>query len=778
MNETTKSRRVSMLLGAIVVIGGGAFWVSWVVSVKPYPNQPVHSTIEALGAISAIFMGIIMIQQRWTLGSERDLFFPALGFLAMGVLDGFHAACPPSTPNSSFVFLHSIAGLAGGVGFVLVWRSGWLNRTRWRWWISGAVVGVALLVGGLSLALPELLPPMGDGIKFTPVAIAINRLAGVLFLIGGLHFGRVFFRSGRIEEYLFVLLALLFGAAGLVFEFSRLENYEWWFWHMLRLFAYLVVLLFLFRTNQAAHRMMTESEERFRVLFENAADAFFLSDLNGRFLNVNQAACTGLGYTRAELLALSIADVDVNHDHDKVAAIIAGLAGKEPETLETDHRRKDGDTFPVEVRVRTFGSGQRSWCLSLARDVTERKRARAEKAALERQLWHAQKLESLGVLAGGIAHDFNNLLMTILGNADLALDELPTASPVRSDLREIIKATNRAGELANQMLAYSGKGRVFVTPIDANQLVEDIGQLLAVSISKKTVIKYQLTPNLPPFDGDVTQINQVIMNLITNAAEAIGDASGVITLSTGAMRCDREYLDDINEVLRAGLDEPLAEGLYTYFEVADTGIGMEAEIIEKVFDPFFTTKFTGRGLGMSAVLGIIRGHKGALKIASAVSEGTTFKVLFPTPERPEDTCAVGLEDETETEGDWRGSGTILVAEDEEEVRAVASRMLRRLGFDIVTAADGREALTVFRDRGEEMVCVLLDLAMPRMDGEEAFHLMRRLRPGVKVILCSGYSEQEAQGLFASKSPAGFLQKPYTMAGLKEKLNDVLAPGEA
>ncbi|MCP4301275.1 MAG: PAS domain S-box protein, partial [Gammaproteobacteria bacterium] len=252
--------------------------------------------------------------------------------------------------------------------------------------------------------------------------------------------------------------------------------------------------------------------------------------------------------------------------------------------------RKAHDELEMRVEERTVELAKANEAL---RDkIAESKQAEEEKLALERQVLHAQKLESLGVLAGGIAHDFNNMLMSILGNADLALDVLSPMSPARGNLREIEKATRRAAELAKQMLAYSGKGRFVVEPIDAGGLIEEISHLLEVSISKKVVLKYNLAENLPTFDGDVTQIRQVFMNLITNASEAIGDKSGVIALSTGAMDCDRAYLDDVNEVLRAGLHVPLREGRDSYCGVGDTGCSTGAPTFEKVSDPFCTPKST------------------------------------------------------------------------------------------------------------------------------------------------------------------------------------------
>jgi len=427
--------------------------------------------------------------------------------------------------------------------------------------------------------------------------------------------------------------------------------------------------------------------------------------------------------------------------------------------------------FELSISVR----GQRnddSRFVMLARDVTDRRAAEQGKIALERQLQHAQKLESLGVLAGGIAHDFNNLLVGILGNADLALDETSPVSPIRRNLKEIENAAKRAADLANQMLAYSGKGRFVVEPIAIGELVQEMAYLLEVSIPKKIVLKYNLADGIPTFDGDATQVRQIIMNLITNASESIGSSSGVIAVSTGIMDCDRDYLDSAVSTPVGGQDGPLPEGVYIYFEVADTGSGMDHATIEKIFDPFFTTKFTGRGLGMSAALGIVRGHKGVIRIYSESGKGTTFKVLFPA--NPDSIAKLTTrEDDVDADLDWRSAGTILIVDDEQTVRTVGKHMAERFGFDVLLAADGIEALELFRENREDIVCVLLDLTMPRMDGEEAFREMRRIDPDVAVILCSGYNKQDATQRFAGKGLVGFMQKPFQLSTLRETLQSVL-----
>jgi len=397
-------------------------------------------------------------------------------------------------------------------------------------------------------------------------------------------------------------------------------------------------------------------------------------------------------------------------------------------------------------------------------DITARKRAEEERAKFEAQMQEVQKLESLGILAGGIAHDFNNLLMAILGNADLALLALSPASPARPNVEEITRTSLRAADLCRQMLAYSGKGRFVVSRYDLSEIVREMTQMLEVSVSKKAVLRYTFEADLPAVEVDATQMRQVIMNLITNASEALGDRSGYISVSTGVMECDRAYLAE------SYLDDKLPEGKYVYLEVADTGFGIDEETRRRIFDPFFTTKFTGRGLGLAAVLGIVRGHQGAIKVSSKVGQGTTFKVLLPARE-----WALGEREPSPVPSvkPVSGGGTILLIDDDLEVRDVGSQMLERLGFKVLTAAHGREGLKVFQECGGAIDCVILDLTMPEMGGEEVFHELRRLRRDVRVILSSGYNEQDVIQRFAGKELAGFIQKPYRVANLQEILNRIL-----
>jgi CheY-like chemotaxis protein len=292
-----------------------------------------------------------------------------------------------------------------------------------------------------------------------------------------------------------------------------------------------------------------------------------------------------------------------------------------------------------------------------------------------------------------------------------------------------------------------------------------MAHLLEVSVSKRAVLKYRFAPDLPAIEGDATQLRQVIMNLITNASDAIGDRSGVISIATGLMYADAAYLRT------AYMDDGLPEGDYVYLEVADTGIGMDPETAARIFDPFFTTKFTGRGLGLAAVLGIVRGHRGAIKLYTEPGRGTTFKILFPAAGSEPAGAPVGI---AEASPPSAAPAVILVVDDDETVRSVTRRMLEQAGHTVLVAADGHQALDVYRQRpGIDLV--LLDMTMPRMDGEETFRELRRVDPGVRVILTSGYNEQDATERFAGKGLAGFIQKPYRPQDLLEKVRAALQP---
>lgn len=406
------------------------------------------------------------------------------------------------------------------------------------------------------------------------------------------------------------------------------------------------------------------------------------------------------------------------------------------------------------------------WVAILRRQVrrqTALLRAQYEKdAALERHLQESQKLESLGVLAGGIAHDFNNLLTAILGHASLGKEDTPLHTPLHESFDQIEKAGERAAELCRQMLAYSGRGRFVIAAVDLNALIREMAELLRASVSKKAMLSLALCPSEPSVAGDSTQVRQVVMSLVINASEALGDKEGLVTVATGVSPGTRAELDSMQ------LGKGLPECEYAFIEVRDTGAGMDAQTRARIFEPFFSTKFAGRGLGLAAVLGIVRSHQGALKVTSAVGQGTTFRLLLPATARPSAKPPTAGRVTSESL-----RGMVLVVDDEESVRHTVQRMLESAGCQIVTARDGAEGVEKFRESPESYAAVLLDLTMPRLDGLETLRALRKLRPEVRVLLMSGYSEADALSRFAGEALTGFLQKPFTPTALRRKLESVL-----
>lgn len=515
-----------------------------------------------------------------------------------------------------------------------------------------------------------------------------------------------------------------------------------------------------------AEEALRESEEKLRLIIEHAPLAVAMLDREMNYLVTSQRWVQYFHSGADSIIGRCFHEVFGGFlPENWIEACARGLSGIPERSERSMYTRASGaaDWLKWEIHPWRCVTGHIDGIILFVEVITDRVRAEEEQRRLEAQILNAQKLESLGVLAGGIAHDFNNLLMSILGNADLALLDLSPVSPARDNVRDIERAARRAAELCKQMLAYSGKGRFEVQVLHINELVEEMAHLLEVSISKKAVLKYYFADNLPPIEADPTQIRQIIMNLITNASDAVGDKSGVISVNTGAIECDETYLRE------TFLDEQLPPAFYVYFEVADSGCGMDAETRQRIFDPFFTTKFTGRGLGLAAVLGIVRGHRGAIKVYSEPGKGTTIKVLLPAADKPIDMSRR----EQANARTWRGNGVVLLVDDEESVRAVGKRMLERIGFEVLTASDGREALVLCQQRGPEISCVLLDLTMPHMDGEETFRELRHRQEGIPVILTSGYNEQEISDRFAGKGLAGFIQKPYQTAQLINKLREVL-----
>ncbi|MBM4067931.1 MAG: PAS domain S-box protein [Planctomycetes bacterium] len=515
---------------------------------------------------------------------------------------------------------------------------------------------------------------------------------------------------------------------------------------------------------------LTVATQAMDAIIQAAPLAIYTLDPESKVHSWNQAAESIFGWAAAEVIGQYLPMVqDPEHRAEAMRLHERLRAGQTVINHETKRVRKDGRLIDVSLSAALIrdAHGNETGIMALADDITTRKRAEAERQRLMAQVQHGQKLESLGVLTGGIAHDFNNLLTAILGNAGIALMQLSRESPARPTIQEIETASLRAAELVRQMLAYSGKGQLIVQPLCLSRIVEEMAHLLQAVISKKAVLRFDFAAHVPSITGDATQIRQVVMNLITNASDALAESTGVIKLRTGIMFADRDYLSTTY------LPQDLVENYYAYLEVADTGCGMDAATMERIFDPFFSTKFTGRGLGLAAVLGIVRGHHGAIKIDSQPGKGTTFRVLFPCT----DQTSASSETAARPSEPWRGKGTILVVDDEEVVRTLAARALQMSGFEVIQAADGKQALQIIA-ADVRLVLVLLDFSMPHMNGDESLRELRKLKPNMAIVLMSGHPESDLADHFAAGDLAGFVATPFRPMEVIAAVRRALEPDQA
>jgi len=508
----------------------------------------------------------------------------------------------------------------------------------------------------------------------------------------------------------------------------------------------------------SAQDVAKATAREWETTFEAMSDSVVIVGKDGLVKRCNRAASRLFGEPINEIVGQRCPYIELGTDRaSENCPLVRMIESRQRETTE---KQVDGRWLRLTSDPLIDEVGDITGAVLTMVDTTEERQAKQDRRNLEKQIQQTQKLESLGILAGGIAHDFNNLLLAILGNTDLALEDLSTHSPIRLNIQIIQEAAKRAEKLTNQMLAYSGRGVFEIRLVDLNGLTRGLSFLLDSSISKKANLVTKLGSSLPKIKADPAQLQQIIMNLITNASEAIGENNpGVITVSTGIEKCSRKYL------AKSYLDTKPAEGEYVYIEVADTGCGMDEGTLSRFFDPFFTTKFAGRGLGMAATLGIVRGHDGAIIVDTELGKGTTFRVLFPaTAEKDEEQKPAG---EITSQDKWKGTGTILVVDDEELVRQLAVTMVERFGFETLEASDGQEGVDVFRNNADEITCVLLDLTMPEMDGGEACRAIHKIRGDVPVVLSSGYAEAELLKLFGDFGMAGFIQKPYEMGKLRK-----------
>ena len=502
--------------------------------------------------------------------------------------------------------------------------------------------------------------------------------------------------------------------------------------------------------RKSAEQALATSENRFRDLLERQGEGFAATDESEVFIYANPVAETIFGVPPGGLAGRSLLDFLGEAE----AALVAHQTGLRKaggrSTYDIQIRRPSGEprTIQVTATPRAAPDGGYGGTIGVFRDITDTR-------AMEEALRQTQKLESLGLLAGGIAHDFNNLLTAVMGNLNLAQSLVPEGAPAAPFLEKVERTVLRAADLTRQMLAYSGRGQFQVAPLDLNQVVRDIVHLMKVSIPKTASLRFHLSKGLPPIEADAAQIQQVIMNLVVNAAEALEDREGMIIVGTRVLEL---------ETAAPPLFLPakdLQPGRHVVLDVSDTGCGMGPEVQARIFDPFFTTKPSGRGLGLSAMLGILRGHGAGIRIRSSPGRGSTFELFFPA-------CAGELPPPApwDPAPETAMSGCVLLVDDEEVLREATGAALEAMGFEVLTAVDGAQALERFEAEAGRIRLVLMDLTMPRMDGRRAFRAMHASHPEIPVLLSSGYDRNLSTEGVLDSGLAGFLQKPYRIPELR------------
>ncbi len=510
-----------------------------------------------------------------------------------------------------------------------------------------------------------------------------------------------------------------------------------------------------------AYCELEESETRFRALFEQAGDYILLFELSGEnslvIIDANQAAVEKHGFTRNEFIGKSIDSLDSSMDAKRTQEVLDVLMSGKAIVLETTHTKKDGTVFPVEVSAKILDVGEGPpRIISIERDITKRKHAEAEKERIEGQLQQAQKMEAVGQLAGGIAHDFNNLLTSIQGNAELLKLDMPPDGEAATLAGEIIKGSNRAAELTRQLLAFARKGKRLMEPIDIHNIITQTAHMLTHTIDRRIGIRLELNASPSTVMGDAAQLHSAMLNLGVNARDAMSKG-GTLTYITRNITLTR---DDCGK-----RSQKLTPGDFLEIGITDTGVGMDEQTRERIFEPFFTTKDVGKGtgLGLAGVYGCVRSHDGGIDVASEPGCGTTFTILLPLA----DTGAAVVEQPLADNEPIRGTGRILLVDDEESVRKFIQASLQNLGYTVSTCSDGAAGVDYYRANHQEIDLVILDLVMPRMNGQDALANMKEIDADARVIVSSGFSHSEAVNQVMDQGALALLSKPFQITELAQ-----------
>ena len=508
----------------------------------------------------------------------------------------------------------------------------------------------------------------------------------------------------------------------------------------------------------------SQSAERYRDYFENAKDAIYVHDLAGHYIMVNKAGEDLIGFSREEILRMRISDVVprpyLDHIHTRLKE---KLADHSLTIYECEAIRKDGNRVPIEVSSRLiYENGVPVAVQGSARDITERKRAEEALRASQLQLQQSQKLEAIGQLAGGVAHDFNNMLTAIIGYTDLSLRRVGLENPIRRNLEETKKAAERAASLVRQLLAFSRKQILEPKVLDLNDVVKDMHKMLTRLIGENIKLATRLETDLGSVKADPCQVEQIIVNLVVNARDAM-PRGGRVTIETANVSLDAQT---------AAKHVAVNPGEYVMLTVSDTGSGMDQETQARIFEPFFTTKEVGKGtgLGLSTVYGIVKQSGGNIWVYSEPGFGTVFKVYLPRIDEATANSIARLAQESNAP---RGTETILLVEDEDVVRGLTRKILMQAGYNVLDARSGNEAIRLCATHAGSIDLLLTDVVMPEISGKEVADRLLELRPSIRVLFMSGYTDEAIVQHGVLDANVKFIQKPFTWIALTRKVREVL-----
>lgn len=624
-------------------------------------------------------------------------------------------------------------------------------------------------------------------LAYSPIASSFwvrtpMEIGAILLALSGISIMLIRHINSPLMKF-FMIALVIFSQVPIAFILAKPWEHLWWLAHIIFAVGFFIIswgvsrallttrsfslafsqeqLMVDISAHKAAEEALQYEKNRIRAILDMVVEPIFVKDNEHHVTDANSAFYDFFDMDENSVIGNTLIEALQEHEREHFLKIDRMVL----DTGESDIREEEltlkGHTRTIITsKVRFIDeSGKRGLVCSI-RDITGRKQAEEEKMVLEQQVQHSQKQDSLGQLSGGIAHNFNNILGIIIGYCDLTKRNFETAD---KNIPMIEKAAERAAELCRQMMAYAGKDKLSITKVNIATQVDETIVMLKSTLPQNAVIKTNLSASIPMIEGDVSQLNQVVMNLIINASEAIGIAQGEVNVS----------LDKIEIIAGKTFEDyngnPTPPGEYVCLEVTDNGSGMDETTLSKLFEPFYTTKFTGRGLGMSAVLGIIKSHGGVLQLFSQPGQGTTFKVFLPALLNE----PTGDENQSSSSESWQGSGTILLVEDEDEVRFIAKELLKMFGFTVLEAVNGKEALEVYQKNAADIMLVFTDIGMPVMDGYELIEKLKNLKPELPIIISSGYGDADVKVRIGSDNIAGIASKPYSTDTLRELLQSVM-----